>query len=915
MKYTRILLFLFILRLLTVCSLSAYTPEENIVAKETTHIISPGLTYKNSVEINNGIRQEIFTFEYSPNSKTKIIPAYGQYIYGFNTVGSMISSYNGEGRVVGGINTDFFITSTGIPLSCMISEREIITSCDSRIAIGFNENGYAKIGYPNITTKLIPYNGTPEISIAHINKTPSEWGIFLVTDKFYKTTKSSHDCVEVVLMPYDKEKTEENLDKYSGLSNEENNIVIDEDTDIVENSIHEDTIFSEHNNTTTDEQAKETDNFKALKDLYVFQETRLTLGSEIDVVVTEIRSNINSPIPNGSFVICVPRQIYDVSFRELKLGDSFLLKTDYDTYFSDCTNIFGAGTQIIEDGMKIPQENNTVFKYRQPRTAAGIREDGTVVFVCVDGRNPGVSSGYTADELSDYLIEMGCVNAVNFDGGGSTTFYASDIGENNSELKNTPSDKSERRVACGLIFVNTAEPTEELKFASMYPSEHFVYNSGVSIDIGEEILFADSNSYPVDIEDDDIELFVDVDYGIIQDNKFIPSGTPGIADIYTLSDDYNSLLHAGRITITDKVDNLEFNADNMSLTPFQSSTKLSIAASLNTIPVEITPKSGEYTVLIEKKDEINGTYLSPVSEAIAHIDLDSFEFIPVIKGQKYIVQVSLGGINELIEIYSEDFPFIDIAEHWANETTYHMFKENFFEGEVDENGNRLFYPDRNITVAEFCVVLSRILGLENISEEITINSEINLEDVDSNNETEEMLFENTDKDNISTEKPNSENILTEDSDTEDTIAKDIPKEDTVNEKIDIFEDVPDWAIDAVKVLYKNGYIHSLIDADENGTEYFSYDRLMTRMDVIRVLGAVINSATEVVLPEDFEADYSDFIPETEDDKLYIGLLLQNKILEGYEDGTIRQNATLTRAEAATVFYRMINLNITDKVSQ
>ena len=61
---------------------------------------------------------------------------------------------------------------------------------------------------------------------------------------------------------------------------------------------------------------------------------------------------------------------------------------------------------------------------RHPRTAAGVTSDGrTLILVVVDGRQQGYSIGVTLPELADIMIGLGAANAINLDGGGSTTFY------------------------------------------------------------------------------------------------------------------------------------------------------------------------------------------------------------------------------------------------------------------------------------------------------------------------------------------------------------------------------------------------------------------------------------------------------------------------------------------------------------
>ena len=74
-------------------------------------------------------------------------------------------------------------------------------------------------------------------------------------------------------------------------------------------------------------------------------------------------------------------------------------------------------------------------KQRSARTAVGVREDGSVVFYTADSRD---STGMTLAELADKMLALGCRNALNLDGGGSTTVVVRNhAGEH--EVRNIPS--------------------------------------------------------------------------------------------------------------------------------------------------------------------------------------------------------------------------------------------------------------------------------------------------------------------------------------------------------------------------------------------------------------------------------------------------------------------------------------------
>lgn len=76
------------------------------------------------------------------------------------------------------------------------------------------------------------------------------------------------------------------------------------------------------------------------------------------------------------------------------------------------------GPALIING-EVNQEEYDKKSSNQPRTVIGQRADGAVIFLCIDGRQPG-ALGATNQEATDIMLEYGAVNACNMDGGSST---------------------------------------------------------------------------------------------------------------------------------------------------------------------------------------------------------------------------------------------------------------------------------------------------------------------------------------------------------------------------------------------------------------------------------------------------------------------------------------------------------------
>jgi uncharacterized Zn-binding protein involved in type VI secretion len=126
---------------------------------------------------------------------------------------------------------------------------------------------------------------------------------------------------------------------------------------------------------------------------------------------------------------------------------------------ADAREIVGGSQIIVRDGHPV-NFTGTFATARHPRTAAGIDAGGTrLTLVVVDGRQPELSIGMTLAELSEELIRAGCWEAINVDGGGSTTLVYRDPKSKKLAVLNSPSDSKERSVADVLGVTINTNPT------------------------------------------------------------------------------------------------------------------------------------------------------------------------------------------------------------------------------------------------------------------------------------------------------------------------------------------------------------------------------------------------------------------------------------------------------------------------
>ena len=103
------------------------------------------------------------------------------------------------------------------------------------------------------------------------------------------------------------------------------------------------------------------------------------------------------------------------------------------------SNLMTAGPMLLHRGATVPQHVEKRFVAgRHNRTAIGLKPDGTVILLVADGRFKGVAEGLSLPELTLLMRWLGCCDAVNLDGGGSSTMYLQGHGQDG--IVNHPSD-------------------------------------------------------------------------------------------------------------------------------------------------------------------------------------------------------------------------------------------------------------------------------------------------------------------------------------------------------------------------------------------------------------------------------------------------------------------------------------------
>lgn len=366
---------------------------------QTTTEIVDGLTYKNTVTNNNGSRVESFSMELSPDSAARPILLQGSgTIYAGASINKAVSYAQELGyHVLGAINTDFFSMSTGVPMGIVIEDGVYKSSNDGENAMAIVNNTISVLDVPSVSISLFDHTTGASVVPNSFNKARHKiGGIYLLNEDFSTVSTRSDGSGWYV--------------RLKAVPNVETGLVPD-----------------------------------------------LTVNSTISLEVTEMLLSDQSLVigPDEYILTAADESGRESAFSSFQVGDLVTLTTSCtDPALSAAQWACGVGDIMVRGGALTDSSAWTYAKDgRQPRSAMGIRSDGTVIFYAVDGRQSGYSIGLSQLHLAEELLSQGCTTVVNLDGGGSTSLSMWIPGANGPAMQNKSSDGRARSCATYLLLV------------------------------------------------------------------------------------------------------------------------------------------------------------------------------------------------------------------------------------------------------------------------------------------------------------------------------------------------------------------------------------------------------------------------------------------------------------------------------
>ena len=243
------------------------------------------------------------------------------------------------------------------------------------------------------------------------------------------------------------------------------------------------------------------------------------------------------------------------------------------------------------------------------RSMVGVKADGTLIFCQVDGRNGSVSSGLSNYEMGEMMLALGCVNAFNCDGGGSSTFISKRTGESANVMRSVPSDGSERATINSVILVSTAGATGIFAKAQIETDYNYIAPTA-SMDM--TVIGLDTKGFTMDVPADVTYKVAEEGMGIIADGVFTAGSKTGTATIQAV---YNGEVVGTKVINVVHPDNFGFTAETTAL-PMDKTLALELFATYGVDDWNVCI-DGSYTMTLPKENlgsSLNGNVMTPPSD-------------------------------------------------------------------------------------------------------------------------------------------------------------------------------------------------------------------------------------------------------------------------------------------------------------
>lgn len=415
---------------------------------------------------------------------------------------------------------------------------------------------------------------------------------------------------------------------------------------------------------------------------------RPALGATLSCTVDEVRASESSnTLPAGKLVLTIngsgdPALIEKLS--SLTAGETVSLSfASDDPAWNDVVTAVGSTDRLVSGGVAL----TGLAPGAAPRSAIGVKADGSVVLYTIDGRQSGYSVGASYTQVAQRLVELGCVEAVALDGGGSTTLGAALPG-GTFALQNRPSDGRERSVSNSILLTFALkDATGVLNHFEVGPGGAVLLSGAVmqlavtAVDTAYHVMTSPTFTYSVS------------GTGQVDQNGVYTAGTAG-TDTVTVTGGGKT----GSVSIVTVA-----TPDSIQVVREGTSAGLSALTLEPGQTVELSAVSTWRNVDVTAQDTC---YTWSVDPAVGAVDADGTLTVGS-TGATGNLTVKAGDKTVSIPVTVNGMPFEDVAQGaWYYDAVRYVYDGGLFEGV----SARAFAPDTTMNRGMLATVLWRMAG-------------------------------------------------------------------------------------------------------------------------------------------------------------------------------------------------------------
>ena len=335
-------------------------------------------------------------------------------------------------------------------------------------------------------------------------------------------------------------------------------------------------------------------------------------------------------------------------FAILKDGTAMIgQKGTFSNYASQIQEAVGGWTMLVWDGKLVAP---TSTKY--PRSTVGVKANGDVVLMLADGNQKPYSAGLTLQEQGQLMLELGCVAAVELDGGGSATYAAKLEGTDEVVVRNSCCDGTVRSVSNTLMVISTAVADGVFDHANL-STEHAYYTANSNVAI--QAVGADRAGGPAELPELTWAL-TDDSFGTVENGIFRSNGKIGTVTVEALAE--GKVVGTVDVTVVHPTE-ISFSAGEKTV-PYGKTSDFTVSAMYNGAVTYVQPDAFDFTVEAGTMDgfiytapgEESGIKNATVTAKYKYAELPEIRVLVTYgKGSEILVDFEDGDISEWVEYY------------------------------------------------------------------------------------------------------------------------------------------------------------------------------------------------------------------------------------------------------------------------